>query len=120
MIHYGLITDQSRKSKAARAVYETARVRAKGQAVPLGEVAGIPVPTGFSILETDRRKVLDIRLQDEHMSPYFKTDMNLFHLLMLDETTEMTICKVPDGVLILFNGLPDNPKPFGAHGHDTR
>ncbi|MCY0877088.1 MAG: hypothetical protein OWT28_12590 [Firmicutes bacterium] len=120
MLRFGLLTDQSRKSKAARLLYE--HVRTKGKATPTTatQVGPWPVQAGYDLATTDRARVVDLRLHEEHMSPYFKTDMNLFHLLMLDDKIEMAIYKTSEGILLAFEGLPENPEPFGAHGHDMR
>lgn len=119
-MHYGVITEQSRKAKSARAVYEAVRSRVRGPIVPLGQVAGFTVTSGFRVPESERARILSLGLHDEHMSPYFKTDMNLFQLLMLDESIDMSMYKTQEGVLFVFEGLPTSPQPFGAQGHDPR
>ncbi len=119
-MHYGLFTEQSRKSKAAKALYELLRSRGRAEPVTSDKLNEWPGQTGFQVPGSDRYRVLNLRFHDEHLSPYFKTDMNLFHLLMIDERTEIAVFKTNDGILFTFDGLPDNPQKFGLHGHDTR
>ena len=117
---YGLITEQSRKSKAAKSVFEA--IRNKSKALPMTDekTLDFPVKSGYQVPAEDRLRILKLRLQDEHMSPYFKTNMNLFHLLMMDEKTEVYVYQAEHGILFVFEGLPNNPQPFGASGHDMR
>ena len=118
---YGLVTDQSRKSRAARAAFDA--IRSKGRAVAAPEtdkVLDFSVKSGFRVPVEERSRILKLRLHDEHMSPYFKTNMNLFHLLMMDEKTEIYIYQAEIGILFVFEGLPNNPQPFGVSGHDMR
>ncbi|MCY0901574.1 MAG: hypothetical protein OWU32_05225 [Firmicutes bacterium] len=119
-MRYGLLTEQSRKARAARTLYEYIRVRSRAQPVAGGQVALWPVQDGFQVAAVDRFRVLELRLHEEHMSPYFKTDLNLFHLLMLDDSIDMALYKTAEGVLFVFEGLPECPQPFGVHGHDMR
>lgn len=121
MIHYGLITDQSRKAKAAKNLYESLRQKVDpsnwqptAQWETYTGVDGIPVP------QRERHKVLNLRLHDEHLSPYFKTDMNLFYMMMMDDSAEMVVFRAPPGWLFVFDGLPEGPKPFGQQGYDPR
>jgi len=119
--NYGLITEQSRKSKAVRNIYELLRQKiSKEQWIAdttwdvYTATEGVPVPSA------DKYRVLNIRLHEEHMSPYFKTDMNLFHMLMMDETADMILFRVEHGWLFVFEGIPSAPKPFGQLGYDMR
>ncbi|WDL99663.1 hypothetical protein JC200_23045 [Alicyclobacillus sp. ALC3] len=121
MLHHGLITEQSRKAKAARNLYESLRHKVhKTDWLPelqwdhVAAVEGVPVPI------RERHKVLNLRLHDEHLSPYFKTDMNLFHMMMMDDDVEMTIYRAAPGWLFVFDGIPEGPKPFGQQGFDPR
>lgn len=120
MLRFGLLTDQCRKSKAAKMLYDHVRTRGKGIPTTVQQIGPFLVQNGYQLAAADRGRVIDLRLHEEHMSPYFKTDMNLFHLLMLDDKIDMSIFKSPEGILFAFEGLPENPEPFGAHGHDMR
>ncbi len=120
MVRYGLITDQSRKAKAAKSVYDYIRLRSRGEPLHDEIVLTWPVSNGVRLVAHDRFRVIDLRLHDEHLSPYFKTDMNLFHLLMIDDKVDMCIYKTADGILFVFDGLPESPHAFGMHGHDMR
>lgn len=117
---YGLITEQSRKAKAARSLFET--VKGKGKALPMTDdkILEFSVASGFQMPAEERSRILKLRMHDEHMSPYFKTNMNLFHLLMIDEKTEVYVYQTDQGILFVFEGLPNNPQPFGSSGHDMR
>lgn len=121
LTNYGLITDQSRKSKTVRNIYDYLRQKVNQMTwIPTvtwdvyTAIEGVPVP------EQDKFRVLNVRIHEEHMSPYFKTDMNLFHMLMLDESAEMTLFRAENGWLFLFEGIPSTPKPFGQLGYDMR
>jgi len=119
-MRFGLVMDQSRKAKAAKHLYDFVRTKTKAKPLQDDLVATWPVQSGLQLLAGDRFRVLDLHLHEEHMSPYFKTDMNLFHMLMLDDTIEMSLYRASEGILFVFEGLPDNPQPFGSHGHDPR
>ncbi|OFW74878.1 MAG: hypothetical protein A2201_04825 [Alicyclobacillus sp. RIFOXYA1_FULL_53_8] len=118
-MYYGLVTEQSRKSKAARNLYDYLRQKVRNYE-PAIQWESIPAYDGIQVPDADKYRVLNVRLHDEHMSPYFKTDMNLFHMLMLDESTGMTLYKTDHGWLFVFEGLPHGPKPFGQSGFDMR
>lgn len=75
---------------------------------------------GVAVSQADKYRVLNLRLSEEHLSPYFKTDMNLFHMLMMDDTADMRIYKADKGWLFVFDGIPEGPKPFGQNGYDPR
>lgn len=121
MLHHGLITEQSRKAKAARNLYDSLRHKVASETwLPAVEwetftaVEGIPVPY------RERHKVLNLRFHDEHLSPYFKTDMNLFHMMMMDDSVEMVVYRASPGWLFVFDGIPEGPQPFGQQGYDPR
>ncbi|AEJ43552.1 hypothetical protein [Alicyclobacillus acidocaldarius] len=119
-IHYVLVTDRSRKARSLRQLYETLvadRADAARLEVSIGEIHG---EGGIELRERDRHRVLGLRLQDEHMSPYCQTNMNLFQLLMLDECTEMSIYRAQRAWLLVFRGVASGPRPFGAQGYDLR
>lgn len=119
-MHYGLLTEQSRKARAAKGLYEYLRHKAKGRTLDDSQIAEYLAIGGLAVASGDRFRVLELRLHDEHLSPYFKTDMNLFHLLMLDNAVDMSVWKTPEGTLFLFEGLRESPEPFGSMGHDVR
>lgn len=121
MSNYGYVSEQSRKSKTTRALYEFLKAnvsrnlwKSRSDRQDIEGHNGIPVPLH------ERHRVLALRLHDEHLSPYFKTDMNLFHLLMMDESIDVVVFESGSGWLLEFEGLPTGPKPFGQQGHDTR
>lgn len=122
MSHFALVAEQSRKAKATRHVYEYLRGKLKDKSkfipeVVLEEVQGTE---GIRIEPVDRFRVLNIRLQDEYLSPFFKTDLNLFQLLMIDDHSDMSIFRGDKGWLFVFEGLAQGPQPFGQNGYDTR
>ncbi len=119
-MHYGLVTDQSRKAKQAKTFYEYVRTKTRSEPLSDAQVGDIKIHGGFRLLHGDRHRVVNLRLMDEHLSPYFRTDMNLFHLLMIDDSIDMSIFKTPEGILFVFEGLPNSPRPFGVHGYDPR
>lgn len=122
MPHYGLVTEQSRKAKAARSLYDYLRQKVKpiewSKEVEINpEISGldgIPVPV------QDKYRILNLRFHEEHLSPYFKTDMNLFHMLMMDDSVNVTVFRCDRGWLFIFDGIPMGPKPFGQLGYDLR
>ena|GEM_PF-1928547 len=119
-IHYVLVTDRSRKARSLRQVYENLvadRADAARLEVNIGDIRG---EGGIELRERDRHRVLSLRLQDEHMSPYCQTNMNLFQLLMLDERTEMSIYRAQRAWLLVFRGVASGPRPFGTQGYDLR
>jgi hypothetical protein len=120
LAHHGFIMEQSRKAKAAKSVYDYLKQRAKGAPVADVEWETIHGTEGVLVSAVDKHRVLNIRLQEEHLSPYFKTDMNLFHMLMLDDSATMTLYKGDHGWLLVFEGIPEGPQPFGQDGFDTR
>lgn len=124
MTGHGLVLEQSRKFKAARSVYEHVRAKAKQLRTELESASheweDVAANEGVYVPMQDRSQVLNLRLHDEHLSPYFRTDMNLFHMLMVDEKTEMYIYHADNGWLFVFPDIPDGPQPFGSDGFDTR
>ncbi|ATY84776.1 hypothetical protein CVV65_07415 [Kyrpidia spormannii] len=116
---YVMITQGSRKARAAKDLYETLKSRTSRLLPPIreGEIEGW---AGVEVPEHERGRVLAMRFHDEHLSPYIKSDMNLFHLLMLDEHVEMRIYRAERGWLFVFEGVQAAPKPFGAAGFDPR
>jgi hypothetical protein len=121
MLQHGLITEQCRKAKAARNVYEHLRQKVKSDEwIPSFQWNEITALEGIKVPMQDKGRILNMRFQDEHMSPYFLTDMNLFQMHMFDDVVEVTVFKAPQGWLFVFDGLAAGPKPFGQLGFDTR
>jgi hypothetical protein len=119
--HHGFILSLSRKAKAARNLYEYLRQKVKPEEwIPSIQWESVHAYDGIRVPPADRHRVLNIRIHDEHLSPYFKTDMNLFHLLMIDDSVDITVFRADKGWLFVFDGIPQGPKPFGQLGYDTR
>lgn len=121
MVRYLLVSEQSRKAKAVRQAYEHLRNRIDKQQwntdIQLESVQGlegIPVPT------SEKHRVLNLKVQDEHLSPYIQTDLNLFQMHMLNDGVDMTIYRASRGWLVIYEGVMDGPQPFGNLGYDTR
>lgn len=121
MTMYSFVSEQSRKSHSVKNMYEYLKGRVNRGLWDkntswdsISGTDGIPVP------EKDRHKIINLRLHDEHLSPYFKTSMNLFHMLMVDETAEIYLYKSNNGWLFTFDGVPQEPQPFGQSGYDMR
>jgi hypothetical protein len=120
-MNYALVLETSRKAKAAKHLYESLKHHNRNRKIVGEEIVGdFTVRDGIHIRQEDRFRVLNLRLQDEHLSPYFKSDMNLFQLLMIDETADMRVFRTDHGWLFVFEGVPTGPKPFGVQGHDLR
>ncbi|WP_311794471.1 hypothetical protein [Alicyclobacillus acidiphilus] len=121
MAHYALVLEASRKSKAIRHVYEVLRARNKSPlaepSIQFGDIVGID---GIRVDPQERYRILNLRIHDEHLSPYFHTNMNLFQMLMIDEETEMNLYRGDRGWLLAFAGLSSGPQPFGQNGFDLR
>ncbi|RIV17338.1 hypothetical protein D2Q93_15415 [Alicyclobacillaceae bacterium I2511] len=116
-----LIMEQSRKAKAVRNLYEYLRQKAKKREGLLSyQWETFAGQEGLRVTIQDRFKALNLRVHDEYMSPYFKTDMNLFQLHMLDDTVDVAVYKTDSGWLLVYDGVPIGPKPFGQAGYDTR
>jgi len=121
VLRHGLLTEQSRKARAAKQLYEHLKQKSKGRPfAPDLEWETIQGTDGLQVPTYERHRVLQIGFHEEHLSPYFKTDMNLFHMLMMDESVETNLYKCEKGWLFLFAGIPTGPKPFGQDGFDTR
>lgn len=121
LLHHGFVSEQSRKAKATRSLYDYLRTKIPShnwesnfQWENIEAAEGIPVPAN------DKTKVLNIRFHDEQYSPHFKTDMSLFHMMMMDANVEVKLFRAERGWLFVFEGLPVGPKPFGQNGFDTR
>lgn len=120
-MNYALILDASRKAKAAKQVYEYLRNNYKGELLPEQKVEGYTIREGIPALQTqEKHRILGLRLNDEHLSPYMKTDMNLFHLLMLDDRINIQMYKAENGWMIVLEDIQDLPEPFGTQGYDMR
>lgn len=119
MLKHGLIMEQSRKAKAARNVYDYLKQKVRTHEPPI-EWESIHGFDGIHVPDQDKYRVLNVRLHDEHMSPYLKTDMNLFQMLMMDESTDIVVYRADQGWLFVFDGVPQGPKPFGQSGYDMR
>lgn len=119
-MNYAYILDQSRKAKAARSVYDYLKSHTKAPFLPPLTVADYQITDGIAIGQQDKNRVLNLRMHDEHLSPYFKSDMSLFHLLMMDDKCEMKIYRAENGWFFLFEGIQATPKPFGQSGFDLR
>jgi hypothetical protein len=119
-MYYAYILETSRKARAARQVYDYLYKHRKGDLLPEQVVAGYSIREGIRVAPNEKNRVLNLRFHDEHLSPYFKTNMSLFHLLMIDENAEMWAYRGENGWMFLFEGIQEAPKPFGAHGYDMR
>lgn len=120
-MRYLLVSEQSRKAKAVRQTYEHLRNRVEKQIwsteIQLEAVQGhegVPVP------RNEKHRILNLKVQDEHLSPYIQTDLNLFQMHMLDDGVNMTVYRAPHGWLVVYEGVIDGPQPFGNLGYDTR
>lgn len=119
-MYYALILENSRKAKAARQIYEYLRNSNKRELLPEQKVEEYIAREGVRVQQQDKNRVLNLRLQDEHLSPYFKTDMNLFILLMMDDKVDICAYKAENGWMFLFENVQNLPKPFGTQGYDMR
>lgn len=119
-MYYAYILENSRKARAARHVYEHVNKYRKEAYLPAQVIFGYPVHHGLRVSPMDKNRVLNLRFHDEHLSPYFKTNMSLFHLLMLDEKADMWAYRGEQGWMFLFEGIQEAPKPFGKNGYDMR
>lgn len=122
MSYYALVTEQSRKSKAIRQIYDYLRSKKRDKAslvkqIEFGDILGLD---GIWVEPADRYRILNVRLHDEHLSPYFQTNMNLFQLLMMDDNSVMSLFRSEKGWLFVFEDIPPAPQPFGQNGFDTR
>ncbi len=119
-MHYALVTEHSRKARAARSIYEFMRSKSGAETIICDMLLDWAAMSGYRVPTSERSRVISLRFHDEHLSPYFKTDMNLFHLLMIDEEADISIFKTELGILFTFEGVPDNPLRAGQSGHDMR
>ena len=119
-MYYAYILEQSRKAKATRSAYEYVKANTKQPLLPPITLHDFPLSEGVQIVQSDKHRILNLRLHDEHLSPYMKSDMSLFHLLMMDEKVEMKIYRAESGWMMIFDGIQATPKPFGQSGFDLR
>jgi hypothetical protein len=121
LLRHTFISDHSRKAKLARLLYDDLRQKVpKDQWISKVTWESVHGEMGIPVPDTEKNKVLSLRLVDEHLSPYVKTDLNLFQLHMMDESVKMVVYRAQNGWLLTFDGVADGPKPFGQHGFDTR
>ncbi|WAH39081.1 hypothetical protein [Alicyclobacillus dauci] len=122
MSHFALVLEQSRKAKAARHVYDYLRGKVRDKSQLLSEIIidDTRGTDGIHVEPGDKYRILNVRIHDEHMSPYFRTNLNLFQLLMIDEHSDMSVYRSENGWLFVFEGLAPGPLPFGQNGFDTR
>jgi hypothetical protein len=119
-IMYAFVSEASRKAKAVRQLYESLKNNSRGERLPGMMIGGYEAREGVRVSQGDKQRVLNLKLHDEHLSPYFKSDMNLFHLLMLDETSDIWIYRCDNGWIFVFEGVQAAPRPFGPQGYDLR
>jgi len=119
-MNYAYILEQSRKAKAARSVYEYLKTHTKAPFLPPLVVAEYAIYDGILVPQSDKHRILNLRMHDEHLSPYFKSDMSLFHLLMMDDKVEMKMYRADNGWMLVMHGIQAQPKPFGQSGFDLR
>ncbi|GAX91818.1 hypothetical protein [Effusibacillus lacus] len=120
-MYYALILETSRKAKAARNIYDYLHKNShKRGLLPEQKVEGYLIKDGIIVPQQDKHRILNLRLFDEHLSPYFKTNMNLFILIMLDDQVGMQVFKADHGWMFLFDNVQYLPKPFGTQGYDMR
>jgi hypothetical protein len=120
-MYYAYVLEQSRKAKAVRNLYDHLKSHTKSPFLPSLTVSDYTLIDGLPIPQQDKNRVLNLKLHDEHLSPYFKSDMSLFHLLMMDDKVEMRIYRAEaGGWVLLFDGIQAQPKPFGQSGFDLR
>ncbi|MFC4766359.1 hypothetical protein [Effusibacillus consociatus] len=119
-MYYALILENSRKAKAARQIYEYLRNNNRKETLPEQKIEEYILRDGVRVPQQDKHRVLNLRLHDEHLSPYFKTDMNLFILIMIDDRVDIQVYKAENGWMFLFDNVQILPKPFGSQGYDMR
>ncbi|MCL6453272.1 MAG: hypothetical protein K6T78_06520 [Alicyclobacillus sp.] len=121
MDRFLFISDHSRKAKAVRQTYEYLRHHVDAsQWVEKVSWDGLQGHDGIPVPKADRKRILALKVHDEHLSPYIRTDLNLFQMHMLDEHIAMTVYRAGNGWLIVYNNVSDGPRPFGSQGYDTR
>lgn len=119
-MYHALILEQSRKAKATRQVYEHLRNHQKRDLLPEQRIESYTIREGVRVPQQEKHRVLNLRLHDEYLSPYLKTDMNLFILLMMDDKVDMQMYRAENGWMLLFDKVQNLPKPFGTQGYDMR
>lgn len=119
-MHYALILESSRKAKAARQVYEYLKNHHRSELLPEQKIETYIIRDGVRVPQQDKRRILNLRFHDEHLSPYFKTNMNLFILIMIDDKVDMQVYRADHGWMFLFDNVQNLPKPFGTQGYDMR
>ncbi|KEO84393.1 hypothetical protein [Tumebacillus flagellatus] len=119
-MNYAYILEQSRKAKATRSLYEYLKTHTKQPFLPGTVVADFPIADGIQVQNQDKHRVINLRLHDEHLSPYMRSDMSLFHLLMMDEKADIRMYRAENGWMLVFEGIQVAPKPFGQSGYDMR
>ncbi|WP_018133400.1 hypothetical protein [Effusibacillus pohliae] len=119
-MYYALILESSRKAKAARLLYEHLKNNNRRQLLPEQRIDSFTIRDGVRVPQHEKHRVLSLRLHDEHLSPYLKTNMNLFILIMIDERVDMQVFRADNGWMFLFDNVQNLPKPFGAQGYDMR
>lgn len=121
MVRHWYVTEQSRKAKQLRQIYEQLRQRVDRQQWTLHfEWDSVEAHDGIRAERQEKQKILNLKVQDEHLSPYSKTDMNLFQMHMLTDSAEITVYRAPHGWLLVYEGVSEGPQPFGQLGYDTR
>lgn len=121
MVRHWYVSEHSRKAKLLRQIYEQLRQRVdKQQWVESFQWESVQAKDGIMAARQDKQKLLNLKIQDEHLSPYSKTDMNLFQMHMLNEEVEITVFKAPHGWILVYDGVSEGPRPFGQLGYDTR
>jgi hypothetical protein len=119
-MYYALITEASRKAKAAKQVYEYLRNTNRKNLLPEQKIEEFVIREGVRVQQQDKHRILNLRLHDEHLSPYVKTDMNLFIMIMMDDKVDIQVYKAENGWMFLFDQVQNLPKPFGTQGYDMR
>jgi hypothetical protein len=121
LLRYSFISENSRKAKYVKHLYDQLRSKVRREDwVATADWENIHGHDGIPVPQNDKTRALNLRLQDEHLSPYMKTDMNLFQMHMLDETVKIVIFRAQNGWLLTYEGVSEGPQPFGQNGYDTR
>lgn len=121
MVRHWFVSEQSRKAKPLRQIYEQLRQRVDKQFwVESGEWENLVLQDGIRAPKQEKHRLLSLKVQDEHLSPYSKTDMNLFQMHMLGEEVEIIVFRAPHGWVLMYDGVSEGPRPFGQLGYDTR
>ncbi|KPV43538.1 hypothetical protein [Alicyclobacillus ferrooxydans] len=121
MVRHWYVSEHSRKAKPLRQIYEQLRQKVDKQLWQADiQWENISAHDGIVVPKTEKHRLLNLKIQDEHLSPYSKTDMNLFQMHMLNDEVEITVFKAPHGWILMYNGVSEGPQPFGQMGYDTR